>query len=464
MGRSITTARGPLPDPTVHFHETTLTQYAGAIPLMRYLQEDLRLPQQLAAAVRTDGRTRRHPVSAVLYAFLVGSLLGVARLAHLEWLRGDAVLLKFLRLTMWPVRKVFSEALASVQDAGIGVLLDLLTRLGLYSLTGVSEAILDFDSTALRCFGTQEGALFGYCGKGRNRRRHHPLVASVAATRAVVHAKYRDGSAIDENEAMAFIGEAVARVRGARSGSVKVRADSGFWSKAMGAWLLRENIPFAFAMPLLTSLKVLLWGATFLPVPAHELVPRDEDTDEDDLGEEEIEVAELRGSVLGYDDRLRIIVIRRRVFDAKAPPPGKVVQGSSDWRYQAIVTSLDWEPLDVWRFYNDRGDAERVFKVGKHALGLGWLIGQDFRANTVAFLLRLIAWNADLLFQQEATRRARAAERPVLRMGLQARQQYLYRLAGRLLRASNRWKLSLPANDRVARMWHFYASGAPTTS
>lgn len=464
MGRSNTTARGPLPDPTVHFRETTLTRFAGAVPLIRYLDEQLGLPRQLGWAVPAEGRARRHAVHHVLFAFLVGSLLGIAKLAHLEWLSGDAVLLKFLRLTSWPVRKVFSEALASVSDRGMDALLAIVSRLGLRSVSGASDANLDFDSTALRCFGTQEGAQFGYCGKGRNRRRHHPLVASVAATRAVVHAAYRDGSAIDEKEAMSFIGQAIARVRTSCTGKVSVRADSGFWSKAMGAWLLEESIPFAFSMPLLTSLKVLLWGIAFTPVLSHEPVPRDEETDEEDLGEEEIEVAELRGRALGYDDRLRIIVIRRRVFDPKAPPPGKVVQGIADWRYQAIVTNLDWDPLDVWRFYNDRGDAERVFKVGKHALGMGWFIGQDFRANAVAFILRLIAWNADLLFQQEAERQARVAERPALKIGLQARQHYLYRLAGRLLRAGNRWQLALPPNGRVAEMWHFYAAAAPSTN
>jgi len=135
---------------------------------------------------------------------------------------------------------------------------------------------------------------------------------------------------------------------------------------------------------------------------------------------------------------------------------------SPDWRYQAIVTDRDWDPLDVWRFYNDRGDCERVFKFGKHALGLGWFVSHVFRANEVAFLLRLLAWNADLLFQQDAERRAHQEGRRVVRMGVQARQQYLYRQAGRLLRANNRWELRLAANRRAADIWAFY--GTPGTS
>jgi hypothetical protein len=352
--------------PDVQLSETTLTRYAGAVPLLRYLNEVLELPQRIRVAVPAEGRARKHPVHLVLYAFLVGSLLGIEKLAHLEWLRGDSVVEKYLRLAAWPVRKVFSEGLASVSDAGVIALSHLLTSLGLLSIAGREEAVLDFDSTALVCFGTQEGAKFGYCGKGRNRRRHHPLVASVAETRAVVHATYRDGSGIDEKEAIAFMREAHARVREKVTGTISMRADAGFWSKAMGTWLLEQGIPFAFAMPLLASLKLLLMKVSFKAVA------------EDD---EDIEIGVLGGEALGYSPRLRIVVVRRRIHDRSAPPPGKEVHWDPDWRYQAIVTSLDWEPVEVWRFYNDRGDAERVFKTGKQALGLGWLVGQALRAS-----------------------------------------------------------------------------------
>ena len=89
-------------------------------------------------------------------------------------------------------------------------------------------------------------------------------------------------------------------------------------------------------------------------------------------------------------------------------------------------------------------------------------MSHDLRANTVAFLLRLLAYNADLLFQQDAEQSAREARRPVRRMGLQARQHYFYQLAGRLLRVHNRWVLRLPDNAEVAAMWDFYDRRAAT--
>lgn len=180
----------------------------------------------------------------MLFAFLAGAMVGAVKLAHVEWLRHDRVFTKFLRFSFWPVRKVFSAALESVTDTGVVALSWVLTRLGLRSVANATSAVLDFDSPALRCFGTQAGAVFGYCGKDRNRRRHHPLVASVAQTRAVVHAKYRDGSGIGEQESIAFIAESVSRLRGrlAQGAAVSVRADAGFWSRATGEWLVAQKV------------------------------------------------------------------------------------------------------------------------------------------------------------------------------------------------------------------------------
>lgn len=444
MGRSSTTRRGPLPRPKVVADDPHLTRFAGVLPFVRFCAA-LDLPGLLMAVAPRRGRKRVHGVHHVLFAFLVSAVLGAQRLAHLDWCAGDALLLKMLRLSSWPVRKVFSAALASVDDAGVGALLNILTNLGVRAVKGAPSAIVDFDSTVVVSFGEQEGAQFGYSGRGRNRRRHHPLVASVAEGRTVVHAKYRDGSAIDQEEAIAFFAETASRFRERAPGiALSIRADAGFWSARVGRWFLDEQIPFACALPMHAGVKVALWSASFTTV--------------DDL-EEDVGITTLSGTDLGMDPRMRVVVVRRALHDRKAPPPGKVVPHDPDGRYQAIVTSLDWEAVDIWRFYNDRGDAERVFKVGKHALGLANLVAHEFRANEVAFLLRLIAYNTDVCFQRAAEEAAAAEHRPVLRMGLLARQPRLYHLAGRLLRVHDAWLLRLPASRRVAELWAFYDPG-----
>lgn len=442
MGRSFTTLRGPLPRPAVRADESTLTRFAGALPFIRYCSEVLELPAMLEDVAPVPKRRRRHAAHRVLFAFLIAAAIGTDRLAHLDWFDGDSLLLKMLRFARWPVRKVFSAALGNVEDRGVQALSRIVSALGRRSVAGAATAVLDFDSTVVVSFGEQEGAAFGYCGKGRNRRRHHPLVASIAASRAAVHARYRDGSGINDDEAIGFFEETLARTGlGFAGGNVSIRADAGFWSKKVCRWFVERGIPFACAHPLATAVKLRLWGATFRPL----------DDDED------IETAILAGPELGYADTVRIAVIRRRVHDPKSPPAGKRVTGLEAWRYQAVVSNLPGPAEALWRFYNGRGDAERVFKVGKQALSLGRLVSQSFRANEVAFLLRLIAMNADILFQQEAERAAEEDGRGVVHMGLKARQPRLYRLPGRLLREHGRWVLRVPGARRVAELFAFYA-------
>ena len=445
MGRSNTTKRGPLPAPKVTASETTLTQFSGLVPLLRYLSGPLGLLERLSWVVGSDDRKLTYAVHIVYMAFMVAALGGAQRLAHVEWLAGDAVLVKFLRLPRWPVRKVFSAALASLTSAGVEHLTDLVAAIGLHPVSGAKSAVLDFDSSVVVSFGEQAGAVFGYSGKGRNRRRHHPLVASVAGCRTVVHAKYRDGSGIDHDEVRGFMEKSVERLRGvlAEGGKVFLRADSGFWSIPLGKWLLESGHDFVFAKALNSNVKLMLRVASWRTLEGED---------------EDVQVTVLSGESLGMQAGLRVVGIRRRVHDPKAPPQGKAMDGCKDWRYQALITNLDWVPEDVWRFYNDRADCERIFKEAKGSLGMSWLVGHAFRANEAAFLLRLLAYNADKRFQIDAEQRARAANKPVMRQGLQSRQHRFYNGAGRLLFSGGEWHLRVRANPQVERLWAYYAS------
>ena len=330
MGRTNTSRRGRLPDPLVYASDTNLTAFAGILPLLRFVNEKLDIGRELLAIAPRDGRLRVFARHLVLLAFLTCALVGEHRLAHIEALRGDAVLLKLLRLPRWPVRKVFSSALASVTDRGIDLLHDLIARIALLPLASRDHAVIDLDSSAVVTFGHQEGARFGYSGKGRNRRRHHPLVASIAETRAVVRALYRDGSGIKAEETIGFLKTVFTTVRQhlAPGVQLKFRADSGFWSNGLADWLLDQGVPFIFAMPLRPSVKLMLRTTRWRGLD----------------GDPDIQVTVLAGKRVGIDERLHIIGIRRRVYNPKAPPQGKRIAGCNLWRYQALVTDMDGVP------------------------------------------------------------------------------------------------------------------------
>ncbi|MCZ8522978.1 transposase [Paenibacillus mucilaginosus] len=65
----------------------------------------------------------------------------------------------------------------------------------------------------------------------------------------------------------------------------------------------------------------------------------------------------------------------------------------NDWHYEAIVTNLEWEPLDLWRFYNQRCCMENLIKEAKRGFSIDRIATGDFKANELDLLIKLLAYN-----------------------------------------------------------------------
>jgi len=65
----------------------------------------------------------------------------------------------------------------------------------------------------------------------------------------------------------------------------------------------------------------------------------------------------------------------------------------SDWQYEAIVTNLEWEPLDLWRFYNQRCCMENYIKEAKNGFSIDRIATSEFEANELDLLIKLLAYN-----------------------------------------------------------------------
>jgi hypothetical protein len=61
--------------------------------------------------------------------------------------------------------------------------------------------------------------------------------------------------------------------------------------------------------------------------------------------------------------------------------------------YQVLVTTLDVQPLNLWRFYNDRAALELIIRELKGDYPLGRVPTKHFFANEAYFHLLLLAYN-----------------------------------------------------------------------
>ncbi|MGE5577042.1 MAG: transposase [Syntrophothermus sp.] len=98
----------------------------------------------------------------------------------------------------------------------------------------------------------------------------------------------------------------------------------------------------------------------------------------------------------GWSQARHVAIIRRRPFEE--PIPGTLFQELL-WEYEAIVTNLDWEAEDVWHFYNQRGAAENYIKEMKNGFSVDHFPTGKFLANWADLLLKMVAYNCFLAFQ-----------------------------------------------------------------
>jgi hypothetical protein len=166
-------------------------------------------------------------VMALVFAMLLGAdsiddcdLLRAGRTRRLlgGWVPAPSTLGTFLRgFTFGHVRqldKLLGDTLIRAWKAGAG--------------PGEGRLVIDVDSFVGEvCGRLKQGAAYGYT----KVFGYHPLLATRADTREILHIRLRIGSANTQKGMLRFCDELIARIDRAGASGVKLlRADSGFWS------------------------------------------------------------------------------------------------------------------------------------------------------------------------------------------------------------------------------------------
>jgi hypothetical protein len=141
------------------------------------------------------------------------------------WLRG------FVWAAVRQLDRVTRELLRRAWQAGLGP--DL-----------TADLTIDIDSSVVETYGLQKqgGARFAYSGV----RGYHPLLASLAQTGELLHARLRGGSAASGRGAASFVAETITRVRHAgATGALTLRADAGFYAGAVVSACRRRGVAFS---------------------------------------------------------------------------------------------------------------------------------------------------------------------------------------------------------------------------
>jgi len=278
---------------------------------------------------------------------------------------------------------------------------------------GAGPLTIDLDSTIVEVAGRgKQGAGFGYT----KRRGYHPLLATRADTGEVLHARMRKGSASTQRGAERFVCELVARVRrlGA-SGTLSVRADSGFWSYKTIEALERLGVRYSIGISQQAHVR-----------EAIEQIP--EQSWQPLAGYPPDGIAEIaEGTLSGR----RLVVRRTRLVGAQA-------ELFPDWRHHAFITDR-CEPLaEVEADHRRHAQIELAIRDLKEGSGLNHAPSGRFFANAAWLLVSGLAHN----LLRWLARLGLGVRGPIVAQTL--RRRYLTS-PGRITRSARRSTLHLPA-------------------
>jgi hypothetical protein len=286
---------------------------------------------------------------------------------------------------------------------------------------GDGPLTIDVDSTILEVHGyAKQGAAFGHT----RQRGYHPLLATRADTGEVLHLRFRTGSANTARGARRFLDETIARVRRAgASGTIVLRADSGFYSAKVIDACRAKNVRFSITARMTSTIAAAIDG-----VPELGWVPL---ADYPETG-----FAELAETTL--EDGTRLIVRRTIVLD-----PAETL--FAVWRYHAFVTDREGATADLDLDHRRHAQVELVIRELK-AGPLAHCPSGRFNPNAAWAAIATLAHN---LRRWTATIGG-IDTRPVAAKTV--RRRYLG-LPGRITTSARRNTLHLPSHWPVANQW-----------
>lgn len=366
----------------------------GGLALLKRMLDGLDFKEAMRSwQLPQPGSNRGYAPEQLIEQMIVSIWCGAARFAHADITRLDTTLMRLFGWTRAAGHKAIvrlfqrfnQESATRVQANSFQWLFNKL-RLG--------SVTLDVDSSVLTRWGAQiEGGAKGYNPKHHGRASHHPLLAFVADWRLVANFWLRPGNTSSSNNALAFIEATLANLGTTRVGLF--RADSGFYDKAIVAFLKARSINHVISAKLTQALQ----QAIVSQCQWQDVAPG-------------LQVSELRYQPHGWEEPQRLIVIRQHMLRKAGGVPGKTLSLFADdpdlqgWRYGAMVTDMSLPAIEIWNLYRGRADCENRIKELKADFGLNSFVLREFWATEAALGVSMLAYNLMSVFRHAVMRQS----------------------------------------------------------
>jgi Transposase DDE domain group 1 len=410
------------------FGSASLTHYGGVYLLHRFFSR-LRLKKLLTQQARLIQRNNRYSVGEMLLALLYPMILGLERIETTQLLRQNGVFQYLTGLPSYPDATTLRRFLLRIAPVALPRLRALHDRF-LQRMTITphrpTRLIFDVDSTVLVVYGQQEQARRGYNPIKRGRPSYHPLLCFEGQSKDFWHGELRPGDVHTASGTLNLLTACLAKIpSGVRS--VIIRADKGFYDHALVGWLEEQRAGFVIVARLTAPIKRKLAHLRYVS-PSRG-----------------VEVAEFRYQPTRWPHAYRFVVVRRP--QSEEPAEQLTLFKLGRYHYQVLVTNMPLQPLNLWRFYNDRAGIELLIRQLKGDYALGSIPTRHFFANETYFHLLLLAYNLVNWFKRLCL------PNDLQNATLQTLRHLIFLMPAQLHRTANRPRLILPASARREAAW-----------
>lgn len=412
----------------IEFGAQNLTHYGGVYLLHRFLSK-IGFKSAVANQLQFTQRNNRYSVGEMLLAILYPMILGLERLETTQLLRQNGVFQYLTGLPSYPdatsLRRFLLRA-APAMLPRLRALHDQFLRRMTDRPHRPARLLFDVDSTVLVLYGRQEGARIGYNPSKRGRPSYHPLLCFEGQSQDYWHGELRPGDVHTAGGVRALLQECFAKRTDPRQGVI-VRADKGFYDGALIDWLEASRAGFVIVARLTAPIKRRLGSLRYASARGG------------------VEASEFKYQPHGWSHPFRFVVIRRP--QAEEPTAQLTLFKLGRYHYQVFVTNLALQPLNLWRFYNDRAGIELIIRRLKGDYALGAIPTRHFFANEAYFHLLLLAYNLINWFK-------RLCLPPEFQSAtLQTLRERILLMPAQLVRTDNRPHLRLPASGPREVAW-----------
>lgn len=402
------------------FGSRHLTHFGGVVLLQKFIRR-IGLRRLMAECLRFDWRNTRYAVGDMVLALVYPVTLGLGRIETSAYLSHNGVFQYLTGLERYPdptTLRRFLHRLGRPRSLRLfEAMHDRMRRAFFDRPVCRTSAVFDVDGTIFSVYGRQEGAVVGYNPRRVGRLSYQPLMCVEYGGGDAWAGSLRPGDRHVLADAQSLVAHAIAKLPSGVA-SVRVRADAAFYSGDFLLYLEGESIGYAvparITRPLANRFGGLLWRAF----------------------SGDVEIAETAYEAMGWRCERRMIVVRRPIPE---PPSWQLTLFKRGrYVYQVIVTNLNLQPLNLWRFYNKRATMELAIRQWKHGWPLSKSPGREWELNAAWFHLVLFAFNLLRWFQRSVAPEAlQRATIPKLR-------ERLLCVPGSLSRPGGRATLTLP--------------------